>query len=67
MSPLQVDDLPLAAIGPLFEKNAVFPAKTNTEFVEVSSVMKTGIALMHMHGDVTAECLYMLSIIDKLF
>jgi diaminopimelate epimerase len=27
----------LCAVGPLFEQNAVFPAKTNTEFVEVLS------------------------------
>eukprot|EP00798_Chlamydomonas_sp_ICE-L_P021552 gene21552-28545_t len=33
--PIKVDEVPLAEIGPLFEKNAVFPAKTNTEFVEV--------------------------------
>ena len=33
---LQVDELDLAAIGPEFEKNAVFPARINTEFVEVS-------------------------------
>lgn len=32
---IKVDELPLAEVGPLFEKNAVFPAKTNTEFVEV--------------------------------
>lgn len=27
----QVDDLDIFNIGPKFEKNAVFPAKTNTE------------------------------------
>ena len=32
---LQVDDLDLAGIGPDFEKHPVFPAKINTEFVEV--------------------------------
>ena len=32
---LQVDDLDLAGIGPEFEKHPVFPAKINTEFVEV--------------------------------
>ena len=32
---LQVDDLDLAGIGPDFEKHSVFPAKINTEFVEV--------------------------------
>lgn len=33
---LQVDELELAAIGPEFEKNAAFPARINTEFVEVT-------------------------------
>ena len=32
-----VDALDLAAIGPLFEVDAAFPAKTNTEFVQVPS------------------------------
>lgn len=35
--PRQVWDLDLQAMGAKFEKNAVFPAKTNTEFVEVVS------------------------------
>jgi diaminopimelate epimerase len=35
--PVKIDDLDLAGVGPLFESNAVFPAKTNTEFVEVVS------------------------------
>jgi len=30
-----VNDLQLAAIGPLFENHMIFPAKTNTEFVNV--------------------------------
>jgi len=34
---LQVDDLDIFAIGPKFESNPVFPARTNTEFVEVLS------------------------------
>lgn len=34
----QVDDLDIFAIGPQFESNAVFPARTNTEFVEVGSL-----------------------------
>jgi diaminopimelate epimerase len=33
----QVDALDLAGLGPLCEKHPVFPAKTNTEFVEVIS------------------------------
>ncbi len=33
----QVDDLDIFAIGPKFERNQVFPAKTNTEFTEVLS------------------------------
>lgn len=32
---LQVDELDLAGLGPKCETNSVFPAKTNTEFVEV--------------------------------
>jgi diaminopimelate epimerase len=32
---LQVDNLDIFTIGPKFEKNAVFPARTNTEFVEI--------------------------------
>lgn len=32
---LQIDDLDLPALGPLFERHEVFPARTNTEFVEV--------------------------------
>jgi len=32
-----VDALDLAGVGPLFECDAVFPAKTNTEFVQVLS------------------------------
>lgn len=34
---LNVDALPLEQIGPLFEHHEVFPARTNTEFVEVFS------------------------------
>ncbi|KAB1224024.1 Diaminopimelate epimerase, chloroplastic [Morella rubra] len=33
----QVDELKLADIGPKFENHAVFPARTNTEFVQVLS------------------------------
>ena len=31
ISLMQVDDLDIYSIGPKFEKNSVFPAKTNTE------------------------------------
>jgi hypothetical protein len=36
-APAQVADIDaeLATLGPTFERNAVFPARTNTEFVEV--------------------------------
>ncbi|GAB2300507.1 hypothetical protein Dimus_034550 [Dionaea muscipula] len=34
---LQVDELNLAEIGPKFENHDVFPARTNTEFVQVFS------------------------------
>lgn len=36
-SPSQVDELDLFGLGPKCEKHAVFPAKINTEFVEVLS------------------------------
>ena len=34
-TPISVDDIDLSRVGPLFENNSVFPARTNTEFVEV--------------------------------
>lgn len=34
---LQVDDLKLGEIGPLFENHEMFPSRTNTEFVQVLS------------------------------
>lgn len=34
---LQVDDLKLSEIGPKFELHEMFPARTNTEFVEILS------------------------------
>lgn len=36
-APIKVDELDLPRIGPMFEHNPVFPARTNTEFVEVLS------------------------------
>lgn len=36
-APIDLDALDLVTIGPLFERNAVFPAKTNTEFVQIVS------------------------------
>ena len=33
---LQVDDLDLPVIGPVFERHEAFPARINTEFVQVS-------------------------------
>lgn len=35
--PVDLDALDLESLGPLFEHNAVFPARTNTEFVQVLS------------------------------
>ena len=32
---LQVDELDLQSVGPQFESHPVFPARTNTEFIEV--------------------------------
>ncbi|KAL4452573.1 hypothetical protein ABPG75_008235 [Micractinium tetrahymenae] len=36
-TPIKVAELDLPRIGPMFEHNPVFPARTNTEFVEVLS------------------------------
>jgi hypothetical protein len=36
---VQIDELDLPNIGPQFETHPVFPAKTNTEFVEVLIVL----------------------------
>eukprot|EP00210_Caulerpa_lentillifera_P009676 g9232.t1 len=33
--PIKIEEIKLHEIGPLFEKHEVFPARTNTEFVEV--------------------------------
>lgn len=35
--PVKLDDVDLFRVGPMFESHPVFPAKTNTEFVEVLS------------------------------
>lgn len=34
-APIDLVALDLAGVGPIFEKNGVFPAKTNTEFVQI--------------------------------
>lgn len=34
---MQVDEIDVYRIGPLFEKHGAFPARTNTEFIEVTS------------------------------
>jgi diaminopimelate epimerase len=36
-SPIKLDAVNLFHVGPLFESHSVFPAKTNTEFVEILS------------------------------
>lgn len=36
-TPIKVDEIDLFRVGPMFESHAVFPARTNTEFVEVLS------------------------------
>ena len=35
--PIKLDDIDLFRVGPIFESHPVFPAKTNTEFVEILS------------------------------
>ena len=47
---LQIDDVDLPEIGPLFERHQVFPARTNTEFVEVRPAHPMPLLYMMRNG-----------------
>ena len=49
-----VDALDLAGVGPLFESDAVFPAKTNTEFVQARAAA-AGVACVCARARVPSE------------
>ena len=52
----QVDEVDLAAIGPLFESHEVFPARTNTEFVEVISPTHVKMSVWERGAGRTLAC-----------
>ncbi|KAL3684702.1 hypothetical protein R1sor_002724 [Riccia sorocarpa] len=51
-----VYSLPLAEIGPLFEKNEVFPARINTEFVQVLSSLHLRMRVWERGAGPTLAC-----------
>jgi len=51
-----VDALDLAAVGPLFERNTVFPARTNTEFVQVLSRSHVKMRVWERGAGATLAC-----------
>ncbi|CAN1775497.1 Kinesin-like protein KIN-5B [Linum perenne] len=53
---LQVDELNLAEIGPKFEKHIMFPARTNTEFVQVHSSSHLKMRVWERGAGATLAC-----------
>lgn len=53
---LQVDELNLAEIGPKFEHHNVFPARTNTEFVQVFSPSHLKMRVWERGAGATLAC-----------
>lgn len=53
---IKLDDLDLAAVGPVFEANSVFPAKTNTEFVEVVDRQHVRMVVWERGAGATLAC-----------
>ncbi|XP_050384575.1 diaminopimelate epimerase, chloroplastic [Argentina anserina] len=53
---LQVDELNLAEIGPKFEHHEVFPARTNTEFVQVFSPSHVKMRVWERGAGATLAC-----------
>ncbi|GLT89629.1 hypothetical protein SLE2022_076060 [Rubroshorea leprosula] len=53
---LQVDELNLAEIGPKFEHHDMFPARTNTEFVEVFSPSHLKMRVWERGAGATLAC-----------
>ncbi|KAL1351813.1 hypothetical protein HN51_015689 [Arachis hypogaea] len=53
---LLVDDLKLAEIGPKFENHEVFPARTNTEFVQVLSNSHLKMCVWERGAGATLAC-----------
>ena len=55
-STLSVNDLDLPAVGPLFENHPVFPARTNTEFVEVLAPDRVRMRVWERGAGITLAC-----------
>ncbi|XP_006480734.2 diaminopimelate epimerase, chloroplastic [Citrus sinensis] len=53
---LKVDKLNLAEIGPKFEHHSVFPARTNTEFVEIISPSQLKMRVWERGAGATLAC-----------
>lgn len=53
---LEVNSLPLEKIGPLFEHHEVFPARTNTEFVQVLSPSHLRMRVWERGAGATLAC-----------
>ncbi|KAJ0266603.1 hypothetical protein HA466_0005790 [Hirschfeldia incana] len=53
---LRVDDLKLSEIGPKFEHHEMFPARTNTEFVEVLSRSHLKMRVWERGAGATLDC-----------
>ncbi|KZV35058.1 diaminopimelate epimerase, chloroplastic [Dorcoceras hygrometricum] len=53
---LRVDELDLAQIGPKFERNDMFPARTNTEFVQVFSPSHLKMRVWERGAGATLAC-----------
>lgn len=51
-----VDALDLAAVGPLFEKHETFPARTNTEFVQIISRSHVKMRVWERGAGATLAC-----------
>lgn len=54
--PVKVDDIDLPHTGPLFEDNGVFPARVNTEFVEVLSPDHVKMCVWERGAGATLAC-----------
>lgn len=52
----QIENLPLHAIGPLFESHPLFPQKTNTEFIEVLAPNKLKMRVWERGAGETLAC-----------
>jgi diaminopimelate epimerase len=55
-APLDLDALPLAAMGPAFETHSAYPRRTNTEFVQVLSRTRLRMRVWERGAGATLAC-----------